>query len=68
MKIPNLDNVIKAYECGNEPYKSEHRNKCEYCPYGYGYLDDSGDNYFWTCNEENGRKMLIFILNYIDIQ
>jgi len=45
----NLDNVIAAYECWNGPYKG----KCDTCPYGYSYLDDSGDGRpFYTCKEE----------------
>lgn len=47
--IPNLDNLIAAYECWNSPYKSE----CDHCLYGYSYLDDSGDcRPFYTCDEQ----------------
>ena len=46
----NLDNVITAYECWNSPYE---KDKCDHCPYGYSYLDDSGDGRpFYTCKEE----------------
>jgi len=46
----NLNTVIAAYECWNGPY--EHR-KCDHCPYGYSYLDDSGDcRPFYTCDEQ----------------
>ena len=47
--IPNLDNLIAAYECWNSPYKSE----CDHCLYGYSYLDDSGDGRpFYACDEQ----------------
>ena len=62
MDIPSLDNIIKAYECWNEPYTPTHKNKCQNCPYGYGYLDDSGDNYFWSCKEEQWEDDAYFYL------
>ena len=46
----NLDNVVAAYECWNNPYK---KDKCDHCPYNYSYFDDSGDGRsFYTCDEE----------------
>lgn len=46
----DLDTVIAAYECQNWLYE---RDKCDHCPYGYSYLDDSGDGRpFYTCKEE----------------
>ena len=52
MDIPSLDNIIKAYECWNGPYIPEQRDKCSHCPYGYGYYDTTGDNYFWACSDD----------------
>ena len=49
-----LDTVIAAYECWNGPYEY---GKCDYCPYGYSYLDDSGDGRpFYACDEEQWTK------------
>lgn len=42
MDIPNLDNLIKAIECGG--WSS---SQCEHCPWGYQHWDDSGDHGFW---------------------
>lgn len=57
MMIPDLDNLIKAIECDawSEPH-------CEHCPYGYGYLDTSGDHFFWTCKEEKKWEDALFYL------
>lgn len=52
--IPNLDNIIKAYECPGF--------KCKACPYGYGYFDDNGDNYFWTCDLYRLEQDALFYL------
>lgn len=58
MNIPNLDNLIKAIKCDiwSGPY-------CENCPYKYGYLDDSGDHPYWTCNEEKKWNDALFYLS-----
>lgn len=62
MEIPNLDNIIKAYECWNSPYNPKERDKCEHCPYGYGYYDDSGDHPFWRCCDEKWEDDAYFYL------
>ena len=62
MEIPKLKNVIAAYKCFNGPYALEYKDKCKHCPYGYGYLDDSGDNYFWTCDSEKWENDAYFFL------
>ena len=41
--------IIAAYNCVNDKLPDK---RCEMCPYGYGYLDQTGDNYFVTCNTE----------------
>jgi len=56
----NLDTVIAAYECWNGPYET---GKCDNCPYGYSYLDDSGDGRpFYTCKEEKLTDDMYFWL------
>ena len=54
-----IERVISAYNCGEIQWPGD---RCEHCPYGYGYFDDSGDNAFWWCNdeklEEDAIKML----------
>ena len=57
MNIPNLDNLLAAMQC-----ERCYQNQCEYCPYGYGYFDDSGDNSFWWCNEEKIMEDAFFFL------
>lgn len=44
-----IERLIKAYDCGEIQLPGDH---CEFCPYGYGYLDDSGDYTFWWCNDD----------------
>lgn len=44
-----IERLLKAYECGETKLPGD---RCEYCPYGYGYLDDSGDYAYWWCNDE----------------
>lgn len=42
------EKVIAAAECGKDLSPSD---RCKNCPYGYGYLDETGDNNpFWWCN------------------
>ena len=43
----NRKNVIAAYDCHMTNLSD---SKCENCPYGYGYLDQSGDKYVIECN------------------
>ena len=57
MEIPNLDNLLAAMTC-----EGCYSDSCEECPYGYGYLDDSGDNSFWWCNEEKIMEDAYFYL------
>lgn len=39
--------ILDAYKCSEQlPNK-----RCKECPYGYGYLDESGDNMFWWCDD-----------------
>jgi hypothetical protein len=62
MEIPKLENVIAAYECWNSPYDPKNKNKCEHCPYGYGYYDTTGDNYFWACSDWKWEEDAYFYL------
>ena len=57
MNIPNLDNLIAAVQC-----EGWVQHQCEHCPYGYGYLDDSGDNAIWWCNEAKIMEDSLFFL------
>ena len=43
------ERIIAAYNCVNDKLPDR---RCENCPYSYGYLDQRGDNYFVSCNEE----------------
>lgn len=53
--IPNLDNLIKAFECENwRP------NVCKQCE--YGYLDESGDNPSWGCDSIRMHEEVLFYL------
>lgn len=55
MRIPNLDNLIKALEC--EEWRP---SVCKQCI--YGFLDDHGDYPIWTCDEERKNKEALFYL------
>lgn len=44
-----IERLLKAYDCGEIELPGD---RCEHCPYGYGYLDDSGDYAFWWCNDD----------------
>ena len=56
--IPDLDNLIKALICNDWCYF----NKCEECPYGYGYLDTRGDYPSWGCDEMKLNQDSLFYL------
>lgn len=43
------EKIIAAYNCVNDKLPD---SRCEKCPYGYGYLDQSGDNYVVSCNTD----------------
>ena len=45
------EKVTAAMECyTGDTYPGD---RCKYCPYGYGYLDETGDNSpFWWCNSD----------------
>ena len=47
--IDMIERVISAYNCGETQLPGD---RCEHCPYGYGYLDDHGDHTFWWCNDD----------------
>ena len=54
-----IERIINAYDC------ELLNNKCKYCPYGYGYLDDSGDHAFWWCNDEKLEEDAIKLLRIL---
>ena len=45
--VTDREKVIAAYICSN---KKPPDKRCEKCPYGYEYLDQTGDDYFVCCN------------------
>ena len=60
--IDAIERLIKAYECGETKLPGD---RCEHCPYGFGYLDDHGDHEYWWCNDDKIEEMamkLLFIL------
>ena len=62
--IPNLDNIIAAYECCNGPWYKNKKDKCPTCP--YAYFDDSGDGPgSWMFDEEKWEKDAYFFLKLI---
>jgi hypothetical protein len=54
-----IERIINAYKCGEDKLPGD---RCKYCPYGYGYLDDSGDHAFWWCNDDALVKDAITLL------
>ena len=59
-KLDKLDNLIHAIECENW-----HPLKCEHCPYGYQYWDDSGDHGFWFHNDEKVLEDTLYYLKFL---
>lgn len=55
--MPELDKLIKSLEC-----EEWDEVICKRCPYGYGHLDQSGDYWFWTCDEEKRYEHILFYL------
>lgn len=57
-----IERIINAYNCSENKLPGD---RCEYCPYGYGYLDDHGDHAHWWCNddklEEDAIKLLYIL-------
>ena len=54
-----MERMIKAYDCGADKLPN---NRCKYCPYGYGYLDDHGDHAFWWCDDDKIEETAIKLL------
>ena len=54
-----MERMIKAYDCGVDKLPN---NRCKYCSYGYGYLDDSGDHAFWWCDDDKIEETAIKLL------
>lgn len=57
--MTKAERIIAAYYCDNPG------NHCEFCPYGYGYLDDSGDSAFWWCNDDKIESDAIDLLSVL---
>ena len=57
MDIPNLDNLINAIDCYWNTF-----DRCEKCPSGFNYLDDSGDYAFWSCDQWKMTEETLFFL------
>ena len=60
--MTQIDWLIAAWKCSESKLPGE---RCEFCPYGYGYLDDSGDYEFWWCDDEKMMKDAIKLLQGI---
>lgn len=60
--MTDRENVIAAYECSNEKLPDK---RCEKCPFGYEYLDQTGDNYFVGCNTE---RMMVDAIDLLKAQ
>lgn len=57
--MTDREKVIAAYSCSNEKLPDK---RCERCPYGYEYLDQTGDHYFVACNTERMMDDAITLL------
>ena len=53
------ERIINAVQCGNETMPGD---RCEYCPYGYGYLDETGDHAIWWCNTDKIMEDAVALL------
>ena len=62
MTEEKIDNWLKAVDC--DPV-SHHTHDCKNCPYGYGYLDNRGDNSFWWCDEEKILNDAVEIIKHL---
>jgi len=60
--MDKIDRIISAYECGETKTPGE---RCKRCPYGYGKLDETGDNAFWWCNTDRLEQDAINLLKII---
>ena len=56
------EKIIAAYVCSNEKLPDK---RCEKCPFGYEYLDQTGDNYFVGCNTE---RMMVDAIDLLRAQ
>ena len=60
--MDKIDRIISAYECGEARTPGE---RCKRCQYGYGKLDETGDNAFWWCDTERLEQDAINLLRVI---
>lgn len=56
------ERIIAAHYCGEGKLPGD---RCEHCPFGYGYLDDSGDHSHWWCNDEAIERDAVEILSLL---
>lgn len=54
------ERIIAAHYCSEEKTPGK---RCQYCPFGYGYLDDSGDYSYWWCDDEALERDAVEILS-----
>lgn len=60
--MTDIIRILEAYKCGEEHMPGWH---CEYCPYDYGYLDETGDHAIWWCNTDQITEDAINMLQKI---
>ena len=56
------ERIIAAHYCSEEKLPGD---RCEHCPFDYGYLDDSGDYSFWWCDDEAIIRDAVEILSLL---
>lgn len=60
MNEQDRERIIAAGKCAigdDGPGK-----RCKNCPYGYGYLDETGDSSFWWCDTDKIMNDAIALL------
>ena len=60
--MTKAERIIAASYCGELKTPGSH---CEFCPYGYGYMDDCGDNSFWWCDWSKIEQDAIDLLSVL---
>jgi len=54
------ERIIAAYHCSEEKLPGK---RCQYCPFGYGYIDATGDHPLWWCDDEAMIRDAVEILS-----
>ena len=60
--MTKAERIIAASYCSELKTPGNH---CEFCPYGYGYIDDHGDNSFQWCNWDKIDEDAIDLLSIL---